>query len=327
MTGLGIIGETDMLQLAMASGVALTRQGNIFRALCPFHRDKDTPSLVIYPATNSWACFGSNCGGKRGGYNGGSVVDWAMQMQGIGFKAAIRWLEAKAGHIERYEPPRIPKIKAAAHSQAPLDLGMVQYWHAMLEGHRAYYHGRGFTDATIDSEMWGWTGKRYSLPVWSGKPGESPCWGVRLRKGLDSDPGPKYMGVAGHNRPTVWGRYHCQGHYTVFAWAGEFDAAYAVQDGLPSFSVVNGVNALAKFPSDWPNLWFPDTTRLVVVFDKKEEVDGGRLARAWNKVKGTMMARVFHWPPQFDGKDYCDWRERNGSARFHNMLRGYNADR
>jgi DNA primase catalytic core len=30
------------------------------RLLCPFHPDK-TPSLQIYPATNTWCCFSSNC--------------------------------------------------------------------------------------------------------------------------------------------------------------------------------------------------------------------------------------------------------------------------
>jgi DNA primase len=30
------------------------------RLLCPFHADK-TPSLQIYPKTNTWCCFSSNC--------------------------------------------------------------------------------------------------------------------------------------------------------------------------------------------------------------------------------------------------------------------------
>ncbi len=30
------------------------------RLLCPFHNDK-TPSLQIYPKTNTWCCFSTNC--------------------------------------------------------------------------------------------------------------------------------------------------------------------------------------------------------------------------------------------------------------------------
>ncbi|PVD49353.1 DNA primase [Terrimonas sp.] len=35
------------------------------RLLCPFHPDK-TPSLQIYPATNTWCCFSSNCNAGTG---------------------------------------------------------------------------------------------------------------------------------------------------------------------------------------------------------------------------------------------------------------------
>lgn len=35
------------------------------RLLCPFHPDK-TPSLQIYPATNTFCCFSSNCNAGTG---------------------------------------------------------------------------------------------------------------------------------------------------------------------------------------------------------------------------------------------------------------------
>ena len=35
------------------------------RLLCPFHPDK-TPSLQIYPATNTYCCFSSNCNAGTG---------------------------------------------------------------------------------------------------------------------------------------------------------------------------------------------------------------------------------------------------------------------
>ncbi len=35
------------------------------RLLCPFHNDK-TPSLQIYPATNTYCCFSSNCNAGTG---------------------------------------------------------------------------------------------------------------------------------------------------------------------------------------------------------------------------------------------------------------------
>ena len=35
------------------------------RLLCPFHPDK-TPSMQIYPATNTYCCFSSNCSAGTG---------------------------------------------------------------------------------------------------------------------------------------------------------------------------------------------------------------------------------------------------------------------
>ena len=35
------------------------------RLLCPFHNDK-TPSLQIYPSTNTYCCFSSNCNAAHG---------------------------------------------------------------------------------------------------------------------------------------------------------------------------------------------------------------------------------------------------------------------
>jgi len=35
------------------------------RLRCPFHPDK-TPSLQIYPKTNTWCCFSSNCAAGTG---------------------------------------------------------------------------------------------------------------------------------------------------------------------------------------------------------------------------------------------------------------------
>lgn len=50
---------------------------------CRFHNEK-TPSLKLYPATNTWHCFG--CGG------GSSVIDFVMAMNKCNFKEAINFL-------------------------------------------------------------------------------------------------------------------------------------------------------------------------------------------------------------------------------------------
>ncbi len=302
------VNETvDIVSLIIQTGVQLKHDGHLYSGLCPLHKDKDTLSLKVYPDTDSWCCFGSGCGGKVGKYNGGRAVDWVMQTQRLDYHGAMDWIDLHYKHIPRIELPPIPYMEPK-----PVGYDSVLYWYKLLDAceRRYWFHSRGFTDAIIDREMFGWDGQRYVIPVWEGEPGKSTCLGVRLRKSeLGNPEAPKYIGLGNHNPPTVWGRWHCKGHNLVFGFAGELDAARAVQDGFPAFSVVNGVNAVSRFPDDWPNKWFPDTKYLIVTFDKKEEASGAMLARSWNKVKGTMLARVFHWPPAFNVKDYCEWRD------------------
>ena len=45
------------------------------RLLCPFHDDK-TPSLQVYPNTNTWTCFRTNCQAGSG-----DVIDFIMHYE------------------------------------------------------------------------------------------------------------------------------------------------------------------------------------------------------------------------------------------------------
>src|SRR5271157_1549161 len=46
-----------------------------YRLRCPFHPDK-TPSLQVYPKTNTWTCFSSNCSAGSG-----DQIDFIMHME------------------------------------------------------------------------------------------------------------------------------------------------------------------------------------------------------------------------------------------------------
>ena len=50
---------------------------------CPLHGE-DTPSLKIYPATNTWHCFGCHVGSDS--------IDLMMKMGGLNFPEAVRRL-------------------------------------------------------------------------------------------------------------------------------------------------------------------------------------------------------------------------------------------
>ena len=68
------------------------------RLHCPFHDDK-TPSLQVYPKTNTWTCFSSNCGAGSG-----DQVDFIMRMEGISKHDAIIKAKELAGHIKLDTP-------------------------------------------------------------------------------------------------------------------------------------------------------------------------------------------------------------------------------
>ncbi|MBU2072750.1 MAG: hypothetical protein KKA68_21155 [Gammaproteobacteria bacterium] len=309
------INDIDIVSLISQTGVELTQQGDIYSGLCPLHNDKDTPSLKVYPHNSSWCCFGTGCGNKAGKLNGGTAIDWIEQRFNLTYSQAKDWIEANykgKTHID------LPKLRVASKPKI-VPPNLVTYWHGLLDmcERRKWFHGRGFEDAMIDREMFGWDGIRYVIPVWDDEPSNSNCLGVRLRKSeLDTDAkSPKYRGFKDHNAPVVWGKYYCKGRNLILGFAGELDAARAVQDGFAAFSVVNGVNAMERFPENWPDLWFPDSKYLIVVFDKKEEFLGGRLAKDWNKKKGSMMGRVVHWPPQISAKDYNEFRDSGKSSQ------------
>ena len=308
------VDSVSVVSVIERTGTVLEKSGGIYAGLCPFHQDKDTPSLRVYPGTNSWCCFGSGCGNKSNGkLNGGGPVAWVKQKLGLSYPDAVSWITG-----EDLTPIELPKISTVKKKAKVVPDKLVTYWHNLLDRchRRFYFHSRGFTDEFINREMWGWDGRCYTIPVWKGEPANSECLGVRRRVAPDlgETNGPKYKGLKEHNQPTVWGRWYCQNDNIVLGFAGEFDAARAVQDGLSAFSLVNGVNAFQRFPKDWANEWFPNSKFLLVVFDKKEESDAGKLAMAWSKTKGSRTARVLVWPPSVEAKDYCAFREGGGTV-------------
>lgn len=305
----------SILSVAQRCGVTIHKTSHYYVAHCPFHGQDKTPSLTFYPHNNSWVCFG-RCQGKNGHRNGGGVIQFVQQYFNYDFRQTLEWLESNFGEGTRFEvkPTEPPKLSTLG----TVPLVWVEYWHSMLKQHRDYFHKRGFNDTIIDTEQWGWDGQRYTIPVWEGQPGQSDCSGVRLRR-AEGSKGQKYLGLKNYNQPGVWGKGHCKGAQTILGFAGELDAALANQDGFPSFSVVNGINALDVFPKDWPELWFPNSKYLIAVYDKKEESFGGRLANQWNRFKGTMTAQVFHWDLG-DYKDYGEFRQQKTAQEFLDLM-------
>lgn len=89
-----------------ARGVALHAQGGRLSGRCPFHEDR-APSLVVYPETRSFYCFG--CGA------GGDVIDFVRRADDVGFREAIDRLGG------RPEQPSAPAVRTPAPPRLSLD--------------------------------------------------------------------------------------------------------------------------------------------------------------------------------------------------------------
>ena len=123
----------------------LTKAGRTFRALCPFHSEKN-PSFFVYPEQQSWHCFGA-CN------TGGDVFSFVMKKQNIDFGEALKLLAQRAGVAipsraeaggESKEKQRLFQTNEAA----------AQYFHNLLnstaaEKAKAYLLKRGLSEKTI----------------------------------------------------------------------------------------------------------------------------------------------------------------------------------
>jgi DNA primase len=82
----GIKHRNPIEEVVAGHGVALRRSGTHLMGLCLFHQDEH-PSLVVYPETRSFYCFG--CGAS------GDVIDFVRRAEGLSFVEA---LERLGGH-------------------------------------------------------------------------------------------------------------------------------------------------------------------------------------------------------------------------------------
>jgi len=98
--------------VAAACGLELRQTGGRLTAVCPFHGDS-RPSLVLYPASQSYYCFG--CGA------GGDVIDFMSRLHRVDFREAVALLAgaqvpampAGAPHPPNVAVPDVDPMKAA----------------------------------------------------------------------------------------------------------------------------------------------------------------------------------------------------------------------
>ena len=140
--------EIAIERLAAGFGVELKRAGANLVGRCPFH-DDHTPSLIVTPSTNLWACKGK-CNA------GGSTIDWVMRTQGVSFRHAVELLRADHPSLAAGDG-RVVRQATTAKLPSPIALDaddqqtlrdVVRFYHGTLkESPEAlrYLESRGLT--------------------------------------------------------------------------------------------------------------------------------------------------------------------------------------
>ena len=155
-----ILARADIKQVA-APYVRLQRAGNIMKGLCPFHSEK-TPSFTVYPADNSFYCFG--CGA------GGSAITFLQKAENLTFAEAAEQLANAVGvTIPQSQDAYVFKPKFDKKRLLAMNRDAARFFHSNLmsktpEAQEAYTYlhtKRALSDATINHFGLGYAPREY----------------------------------------------------------------------------------------------------------------------------------------------------------------------
>ncbi len=224
---------------------------------CRWHEDR-RESLAIY--RDHFHCFG--CGAHK------STLEWIAEQEHVDietdFKKVVEAAAARYGHgvSQPLPPPRVIESKRLL----PLNPAVAQQHHATLGVKRRWYLNRGLTDKTIDSQLLGYDGRAYTIPVWHPS-GQLLTIRFRRDDSLGTG-GPKYWGTVGRNDTMLYNQVALHGARVVVISEGEFDCLLLWQEGVAAVSSTNGAKGMATI---WPrvkNLFRCE--RIIIALDQDE---------------------------------------------------------
>ncbi|MCK6566039.1 MAG: CHC2 zinc finger domain-containing protein [Dehalococcoidia bacterium] len=327
-----LIKQRNPIERVIAShGVKLQQRGDRFVGCCPFHEESN-PSLVVYPNTRSFFCFGCKASGD--------VIDFVKRKEKVGFRRALELLgeaapQGVAASDDRRRPPSESPL--AVDDRLILAAACDLYHEALLRNERAlsYLDGRGIALPIVRRCRLGYSDgqalkpflrrHRFSLRRAAEmgllrKDGNEALAGrvviPELRGGQCawmvgralSERRLKYLGLA-LPKP-ILGYERVRGHRRIFVTEGAFDYLTGVSWNLPICALL-GTHVRAE------RLRFlKRVPEVVLVFDGDEE--GQHAARELTESIGD-RARILHLP---DGvKDLGELgASKDGRERFLRLV-------
>ncbi len=136
------------IETIIQSYVTLRKTGTNEKGLCPFHSER-TPSFTVYPATQSFYCFG--CGA------GGDVITFIMKIENLDYRGAVEFLAEKAGiALPAWDGGELVKEGVSRKRILEMNLEAARFYRSMLfdekigaPGREYFFEKRGLSPATI----------------------------------------------------------------------------------------------------------------------------------------------------------------------------------
>ena len=323
----------------IARYLELKTSGRCLLARCPFHEDH-TPSLAVFPFTQTWWCFG--CG------IGGDVFAFVQRIEQLTFKEAIRLLD---GEIERKsDGVKLIHSLSLHHSITPslalspehftLLTAATEVYHAALFTQPkllAYLAQRGFDAEAIHRFRIGYASgndlaRYFRYRGWNiemardlglvGSHGEyfreriiipEVCKGQAVYlvgRATTKLQRAKYIGLPGAPKP-LYGYESAQNASTVFLVEGPFDWLTLVNWGYAARGL------LGAFLKREHEREFENVERIYLVLDN--DAEGKRAMQTLIKTLGS-RARILTLPNHI--KDVNELAQRpNGRAIFKRLIR------
>lgn len=137
------IRSANRVENILARYLELKPRGRCLMARCPFHEDR-TPSLAVFPHTQTWWCFGCNAGGD--------VFAFVQRIERVTFREAVKRLD---GEMERKRDGANNRLSQSLyHSITPspahsITLSLNQEHFTLLTAATEVYHAALFTQPKL----------------------------------------------------------------------------------------------------------------------------------------------------------------------------------